>query len=280
MRCFIRIKRETKDPSDHHQIQTENNLKNKLKMNKIKTTGVSGVLKRYGAPMVISGALLSCNGPKEAPGLSVEVSNDLGFKRTEVVAIPVSELNVPEGTDRKNLRLRKDGEETNLRTQWIDYDQDGTADEWLFQADVPANGTARYIVVTDSVNPEPESDVIAYSRFVPERTDDYTWENDKVAFRVYGPTGQKEALEGVVGSTLSSGVDLWLKRTDRSVIDRWYAEHVKAPGYYHIDHGEGYDPYHVGDSRGTGGTGRSQACAFRRMHRDLPSLRRSNSRAR
>ena len=28
-----------------------------------------------------------------------------------------------------------------------------------------------------------------------------------------------------------------------------------APGYYHIEHGEGYDPYHVGSSRGSGGTG-------------------------
>ena len=30
---------------------------------------------------------------------------------------------------------------------------------------------------------------------------------------------------------------------------------LKKSGYYHIDHGEGYDPYHVGKSRGTGGIG-------------------------
>lgn len=109
--------------------------------------------------------------------------------------------------------------------------------------------------MVDSTVTEPKSDVIAYSRFVPERTDDYTWENDKVAFRTYGPSGQEEALAGVAGSTLSSGIDLWLKRTDKSIINKWYAGHVKTPGYYHTDHGEGYDPYHVGGSRGTGGLG-------------------------
>jgi hypothetical protein len=40
-----------------------------------------------------------------------------------------------------------------------------------------------------------------------------------------------------------------------SIIDKWYAANVKEVGYYHIDHGEGYDPYHVGDSRGFAGIG-------------------------
>ncbi|WP_461533145.1 DUF4861 family protein [Sinomicrobium sp.] len=230
-------------------------MKTKPMKKKNNTTCIKDVLKSCGLAVAVSALLFSCNTVEKAPELSVEVANQLDFKRTEVVAIPVSELSVFDGTDKKHLRLRKDGEEANIRTQWIDYNQDGIADEWLFQADVPASGTAKYTAVVDSVNPEPESDVIAYSRFVPERTDDYTWENDKVAFRVYGPTGQREALAGVAGSTLSSGVDIWLKRTDKSVIDKWYGEHVKTPGYYHIDHGEGYDPYHVGDSRGTGGTG-------------------------
>ena len=142
-----------------------------------------------------------------------------------------------------------------IRHQWLDYDKDGTPEEFLFMAKVAAHKTSHYKIISDSSFAMPEKEAVAYSRFVPERTDDYAWENDKVAFRTYGPTGQKEALEGVEGSTLSSGIDIWLKRTNKSIINKWYAEHVKNPGYYHVDHGEGYDPYHVGNSRGLGGLG-------------------------
>lgn len=87
--------------------------------------------------------------------------------------------------------------------------------------------------------------VMAYGRFVPEREDDFAWENDKVAFRIYGPASS--------GKGQVSGVDAWLKRVPHTVIDHWYAGHQEGVSY-HEDHGEGYDPYHVGDSRGVGGT--------------------------
>lgn len=201
-------------------------------------------------------ALVAVSCQQDSPGLEVSVENPLDFDRKEVVAVETNKLaDLLEGSSEENIRVKKKGSEDYLRTQWIDYDQDGTSDELLFQAEVGANATVVYELVIDGTKAAPESDAVAYSRFVPERTDDYAWENDKVAFRTYGPTGQREALEGVPGSTLSSGIDLWLKRTDRPVINKWYAEHQKEPGYYHIDHGEGYDPYHVGASRGTGGVG-------------------------
>lgn len=87
--------------------------------------------------------------------------------------------------------------------------------------------------------------VMAYGRFVPEREDDFTWENDKVAFRVYGPSSN--------GKGQVSGVDAWLKKVPYSIIDKWYAGFLAGKSY-HEDHGEGYDPFHVGDSRGVGGT--------------------------
>jgi len=90
-----------------------------------------------------------------------------------------------------------------------------------------------------------EHKVMAYGRFVPEREDDFTWENDKVAFRVYGPSS------GGKGSV--SGVDPWFKKVDYSIIDNWYANFLQGISY-HEDHGEGYDIYHVGPSRGAGGT--------------------------
>ncbi len=206
--------------------------------------------------IVVLGCFFACNDEPDDKKIQVEVSNDIDLDRNEVVAIDRTDLdNFLDGKSEDDIRIRKKGTEEYLRTQWIDYNQDGKSDELLFQALVKARSTVEYEVTLDSSISVPESDVVAYSRFVPERTDDYTWENDKVAFRVYGPTGQKEALEGVEGSTLSSGVDLWLKRTDKSIIDKWYNKHQEEPGYYHEDHGEGYDPYHVGVSRGTGGSG-------------------------
>ncbi|WP_075608650.1 glycoside hydrolase family 88 protein [Alteromonas pelagimontana] len=82
------------------------------------------------------------------------------------------------------------------------------------------------------------------ARHVPERADDFAVENDKVAFRFYGPA-LKESAE-------NNGVDCWLKRVDYPVINKWYREEAEGKSY-HVDHGEGYDPYHVGSSLGCGG---------------------------
>jgi hypothetical protein len=87
----------------------------------------------------------------------------------------------------------------------------------------------------------------AYARLVPERKDDLAWENDKVAFRVYGP-----ALRSGVED---SGIDVWCKRVTYPVVDKWYDQDRLKKISYHQDNGEGYDGYHVGDTRGCGGLG-------------------------
>ena len=61
-----------------------------------------------------------------------------------------------------------------------------------------------------------------YSRIVPERIDDYAWENDKVAFRTYGPAAQKLVEQGKKGGIISSGIDCWLKKVNYPVINKWY----------------------------------------------------------
>jgi rhamnogalacturonyl hydrolase YesR len=87
----------------------------------------------------------------------------------------------------------------------------------------------------------------AYARLVPERMDDLAWENDKVAFRVYGPALRSGPED--------SGIDVWCKRVARPVLDKWYFQDRTAGLPYHKDHGEGLDAYHVGDTRGCGGLG-------------------------
>lgn len=90
-----------------------------------------------------------------------------------------------------------------------------------------------------------------YARFVPERMDDFTWENDLVAFRTYGP-----ALRS---GPENSGIDCWFKRVPYPVIDKWYIqdrlklEYGKVNKPYHDDQGDGYDVYKVSDTRGCGG---------------------------
>ncbi|MFC4391026.1 DUF4861 family protein [Flavobacterium quisquiliarum] len=179
----------------------------------------------------------------------------MNFDRKEIVTVKRNQIEkVLKNNSEKNVRVKLKGTEKFLTTQWIDYDNDGKADELLFQAEVKAKSVSDFVVVIDTVK-EPQSKAVAYSRFVPERIDDYAWENNRVAFRAYGPVAQQLVEEGKEGGTLSSGIDLWLKKVDYSIIDDWYAKNEKEAGYYHIDHGEGYDPYHVGASRGTGGAG-------------------------
>ncbi len=86
-----------------------------------------------------------------------------------------------------------------------------------------------------------------YARLVPERKDDLAWENDKVAFRVYGPALRSGPED--------SGIDVWCKRVSYPILDQWYDADRLQKISYHQDHGEGYDGYHVGDTRGCGGLG-------------------------
>jgi len=84
-----------------------------------------------------------------------------------------------------------------------------------------------------------------YGRYVPERKDDFAWENEFAAFRMYGPALRPE--------NPSNGVDLWLKASPELVVDSfYYREHVLGLPY-HINYGKGLDCYKVGHTCGAGG---------------------------
>ncbi|WP_282124696.1 DUF4861 family protein [Algibacter mikhailovii] len=138
-------------------------------------------------------------------------------------------------------------------TQLIDTDEDGIMDELLFQPNLGPNSEKKYQIIEISAEERPKPEIYCYSRFVPERTDDYAWENDRVAFRTYGPNAQYRFENKLEEGTLSSGIDAWLKRVDYLIIDKWYKEYTEKTGTYHEDTGEGLDNFHVGKSRGVGG---------------------------
>jgi hypothetical protein len=187
------------------------------------------------------------------------VKNNLDILRTaETVSVPVEEAKaLVQRFGAENLYIKDNATDSVLVSQALDTDADGTVDEILFQVDIKA-GEAKTYTISGSesgATERPKSKLSTYSRFVPERTDDYAWENDRVAFRTYGPVAQQLVEQGKEGGTLTSGIDAWLKRVSYPIINKWYKGNQAKGGYYHTDHGEGYDPYHVGPSRGIGGMG-------------------------
>ena len=100
----------------------------------------------------------------------------------------------------------------------------------------------------------------------PERMDDLTWENDRSAYRVYGPALQRSGEK-------SYGTDVWTKSTKELVVKKRYQMHLWGVGQrdslrraglrkeandiylatsFHHDHGDGFDVYSVGPSLGCG----------------------------
>jgi hypothetical protein len=141
-----------------------------------------------------------------------------------------------------------------ILSQIIDIKTNDGVDYLIFQSDFDAQQTKQFTVNTISDN-QTSYDVSnkTFCRFVPERIDDFAWENDRVAFRTYGPIAQKMFEDGNSAGLISSGIDCWLKRVDYPIIDKWYKNDQSGTSY-HQDHGEGLDNYNVGTTRGCGGS--------------------------
>ncbi len=140
-----------------------------------------------------------------------------------------------------------------LVSQLVDENGDDIIDLLLFQPEIKANSEKTFQLISIPEDSTTSEEKICYSRFVPERTDDYTWENNKVAFRTFGPNAQYRFENKLKEATLTSGIDAWLKRVEYSIIDKWYKKYTDKTGSYHKDTGEGLDNFHVGKSRGVGG---------------------------
>ena len=140
----------------------------------------------------------------------------------------------------------RDGDGRELPSQAVDMDGDGVPDTLVFQADFAARQRRTFALAAGPKIVVPREQYRVYGRFVRERYDDFCWENDRIAHRMYG-----RALETADRIPLiSSTVDIWSKRTSRLVINDWY-----LVDDYHGDTGEGGDCYSAGRSRGCGGSG-------------------------
>ena len=108
---------------------------------------------------------------------------------------------------------------------------------------------------------------IACGKQYPERVDDVAWENDRIAFRTYGPALQASGEKAY-------GCDIWVKCVSEPIVDMRYkteldpetrakiaelrksdpkaAQQLAESVSYHIDHGNGLDYYKVGPTLGAG----------------------------
>lgn len=170
---------------------------------------------------------------------SIVVTNPLGINRkAELVELNLKALKVSFAA---KTYVLKNAQNKEVGYQLI-YNAANKPVSIIFQVDVKANGSAVYTLTEGKPAPV---DAKTFARFVPERKDDFAWENDMAAYRMYGPA--------LANENPSNGVDYWAKCTDKLVVDQRYKDDIYNGISYHIDHGLGLDFYKVAHTLGCGG---------------------------
>lgn len=184
----------------------------------------------------------------QSPAATVTVKNSIDLARTsETIVLKADDVRHTLAVkDVRKIHVRDDATGKDLLIQAVDNNDDGTFDDYIFQTDIAPNATKTFTLSIGERQIPKIADFKAYGRFVQERRDDYAWENDRIAHRMYGKQLETWPQEPLT----SSAVDVWSKRVSRLVINDWYM----ADDYHH-DHGEGADMYSAGNSRGCGGNG-------------------------
>ena len=216
---------------------------------------------------------------------TIVVSNPTSTPRTELISLSMSEVKAKLGnaTPKKGeayIVKNKCGQQIGSQIT-----HDGLL---LIDASVRPHGSATYYV---SIGKPYQQKVYATGALYKIRKDDIAWENDRCAYRVYGPALQKTGER-------SFGTDIWVKNTpDTMVYERYVkdmngnikgdkmdakvralqkqekvekntakaaalAKQIKALQAesretdiltsFHLDHGNGLDPYRVGATLGLG----------------------------
>lgn len=186
-----------------------------------------------------------------ADQVTITVSNPIPSARMEMVEVDVTVLQKKLQTGKDFIVKDADGKEIPSQ---MTHDQ-----KLIFQVGVAGKGKSLYYVQKGTPQ---KYEVKAKGRLFTERQDEFGWENDCVAYRVYGHGG-------------AVGYDFFNKSTPELMLDYWYAseqnqemrsvsQQLRERGYadladqvynafcYHIDHGKGMDCYTVGPTLGGG----------------------------
>ncbi|OGU72397.1 MAG: hypothetical protein A3H45_10115 [Ignavibacteria bacterium RIFCSPLOWO2_02_FULL_55_14] len=177
----------------------------------------------------------------------VTVTNPAPFARgLETVSIPWNALhNVAPDLNPEAIVVTDNTTRRAVVAQVIDLDLDGKPREIVFQTELKPK-ERRTFTVGRGAPAQQENRVMV--KFMLPRAD-MAWENDKVAYRIYG---------GAEAGDVLNGIDMISKRVAGFRLEKWYEEDHR-PGAlrisYHEDHGEGADFFTVGRSLGAGGAG-------------------------
>lgn len=198
-----------------------------------------------------------CGIAAQAQQVTVTVINSAESQRQELVEVDAKAVREKLGiADGKPFKV------FNALRQEVAYQltYDG---KLLIDASVRPMGVARFTVVPGQ--PRPMKTVVC-GRQYPERVDDIAWENDRGAYRLYGPALQRNKERAF-------GNDVWVKNTPDLVVEQRYnlelsnhaavealrkagntaaADSLEELTTYHFDHGYGLDCYKVGPSLGCG----------------------------
>ena len=179
------------------------------------------------------------------PSAGVIVQNPLDAARPdEVVEVPWASLAAAIPGLRPDAVRAVNAAGQEIVSQVLDLDADGTPEHLLVLMNLWPHETRAFRV-------EAAAPAEAYAPRVHAMhdayRDDLAWESDRMAWRTYGK-GLWNASE--FEPLVSSGIDVWLKRTRDLITERWYE---KGHDAYHVDTGEGADFYSVGTTLGAGG---------------------------
>ena len=216
---------------------------------------------------------------------TIVVNNPTSTPRTELISLSMNEVKAKLGnaTPKKGetyIVKNKSGQQIGSQITHDGY--------LLIDASVRPNGSATYYV---TIGKPYQQKVWATGALYKIRKDDIAWENDRCAYRVYGPALQRTGER-------SFGTDVWVKNTPDTVVYERYVKDMngnikgdkidakvralqkqekseknkaKAAALakqikvlqaesnevdiltsFHLDHGNGLDPYRVGATLGLG----------------------------
>jgi pectinesterase len=152
-----------------------------------------------------------------APGAAVTVRNPIDVARpSETIVLDAAALRtVLSVDDVRKIHVRAEGSDKDLVVQAVDTNDDGVFEQFLFQADFAPRQTRVFLLTTGDKQIAKVGDYKTYGRFVRERRDDFAWENDRIAHRMYGQALETWPREPLI----SSAVDVWTKRVRRLVVN-------------------------------------------------------------
>ena len=203
---------------------------------------------------VCLGALLLIPTALRAADVTITVHNQDAIQRQELV-----ELDVQQVRQRMGIASGTPFVVKNLMGQQLTYQitHDG---KLLIDAAVKPKGQTVFKVSEGT--PEPMRTWVQ-GKLYPMRKDDLGWENDRGAYRVYGPALQRSGEK-------SYGIDVWTKNSkELDMSQRYYTTYegsirinaadndsikrdINLHTSFHLNHGHGLDCYGVGPTLGCG----------------------------